>query len=167
MLAWLSVWSVQTCIWPSWCHCHSLSLASVKSRLVLPFWYQLTRVVPYKGTLNGCVCNNRPNYDNVRGAIIMAKVIARVHHVHLMNADMSAVWPPTLTPRASRLGLWVHRKLAVTVHSIAVRNTPHATRTHMPYGITQCYLPPGRADIPALTSVEASTRFSDSGGIQG
>jgi len=25
---------MQTCIWPSWCHCHSLSLASVKSRLV-------------------------------------------------------------------------------------------------------------------------------------
>ena len=42
VLAWLSVWSeVQTCIWSSWCHCHSLSLASVKSRLVLPFWYQL------------------------------------------------------------------------------------------------------------------------------
>ena len=33
-LAWLSVWSeVQTCIWPSWCHCHSLSLVSVKSVL--------------------------------------------------------------------------------------------------------------------------------------
>ena len=46
VLVWLSVWSeVQTCIWPSWCHCHSLSLASVKSRLVLPFWYRLTRVV--------------------------------------------------------------------------------------------------------------------------
>jgi len=57
VLAWLSVWSaVQTCIWPSWCHCHSLSLASVKSRLVLPFWYPLTRVVPDKGPLNGCVC---------------------------------------------------------------------------------------------------------------
>ena len=97
----------------------------------------------------------------------MTKVIASVHHVHLMNADMSAVWPPTLRPRASRLGLWVHRKLAVTVHSIAVRNKPHATRTHMPYGITQCYLPPGRADIPALTSVEASTWFSDPGGTQG
>ena len=55
MLAWLSVWSeVQTCIRPSWCHCHSLSLASVKSRLVLPFWYRLTRVVPEKGSLNGC-----------------------------------------------------------------------------------------------------------------
>jgi len=39
-----------------WCHCHSLSLASVKSRLVLPFWYRLTRVVPEKGPLIGCVC---------------------------------------------------------------------------------------------------------------
>ena len=57
VLAWLSVWSkVQTCIWRSWCHCHSLSLAPVKSRLVLPFWYQLTRVVPEKGPLNGCLC---------------------------------------------------------------------------------------------------------------
>ena len=57
VLAWLSAWSeVQTCIWPSWCHCHSLSLASVKSRLVLPFWYRPTRVVPDKGPLNRCVC---------------------------------------------------------------------------------------------------------------
>jgi len=37
------------------CHCHSLSLASVKSRLILPFWYQLTWVVPEKGPLNVCV----------------------------------------------------------------------------------------------------------------
>ena len=57
VVAWLSVWSkMQTCTWPSWCHCHSLSLASVKSRLVLPFWYQLMWVVPEKGPLNGCVC---------------------------------------------------------------------------------------------------------------
>jgi len=68
--AWLSVWSeLQTCMWPSWCHCHSLSLASVKSRLVLPFWYQLTRVVPEKGPLNGCVC------------------IVRVYPVHLIHGD--------------------------------------------------------------------------------
>jgi len=57
VLAWLSAWSeMQTYIWLSWCHCHSLSLASVKSRLVLPFWYQLTHVVTEKGPLNGCVC---------------------------------------------------------------------------------------------------------------
>jgi len=56
MLVCLSVWSeVQTCLWLSGFHCHSLSLASVKSRLVLPFWYWLTRVVPDKGPLNVCV----------------------------------------------------------------------------------------------------------------
>ena len=38
VLAWLSAWSeVQTCIWPSQCHSHSLSLAPVKSRLVFAF----------------------------------------------------------------------------------------------------------------------------------
>ena len=42
--------------WPSWCCCHSLSLASVKPRLVLPFWYRPTWVVLEKGPLNGCVC---------------------------------------------------------------------------------------------------------------
>ena len=54
VLVWSSVWSeMQTCIWPS---CQSLSLASVKSRLVLPFWYRLTRVVPEKGVKRVCVC---------------------------------------------------------------------------------------------------------------
>ena len=31
----------------------------------------------------------------------------------------------------------------------------------------QCYLPPGRGDIPALTPAEAGTRLSDPGGMQG
>jgi len=35
---------------------HCRSLASIKSTLVLPFWYLLTLVVPEKGPLNGCVC---------------------------------------------------------------------------------------------------------------
>jgi len=34
----------------------------------------------------------------------------------------------------------------------------------MPYGITQCYLPPGRGDIPAFTPAEAGT---GTGGMQG
>jgi len=50
VLAWLSVWSeLQIYMWPGWCQCHSLSLASVKSRLVLSFWYRLTWIVPEKG----------------------------------------------------------------------------------------------------------------------
>jgi len=37
MLAWLCDWvKVQICIWPSWCHCHSLSLAPVN-----PDWFYL------------------------------------------------------------------------------------------------------------------------------
>ena len=31
-------------------------IASLKSRLILPFWYRFTRVVPDKRPLNGCVC---------------------------------------------------------------------------------------------------------------
>jgi len=47
VLCWVG--HMQTCIWPSCCHCHSLSLASVKSRLVLTFWYWLTQVLLEKG----------------------------------------------------------------------------------------------------------------------
>ena len=65
VLAWLSVWSnVQTCICPSGFHCQSLSLASVKSRLVLHFWYRPTRVVLDKGPLNG-VCVNDAYTDSI------------------------------------------------------------------------------------------------------
>jgi len=33
----------------------------------------------------------------------------------------------------------------------------------MPHGITECYLPPGGGDIPALTPAEAGTQLSDPG----
>ena len=73
ILAWLCVWvKVQICIWPSWCHCHSLSLALVNLDwfylLVLPFWCRLTRVVLYKfkeghkNTVRVCVCLPEQNY---------------------------------------------------------------------------------------------------------
>ena len=38
---------------------------------------------------------------------------------------------------------------------------------HMPYGITQCYLPPGSSDFPAFTPAKAGTQFSDPGAMQG
>ena len=89
VLAWLSVWNeVQTCIWPSWCHSHSLSLASVKSRLVLPFWYRLTRVVPDKGPLNGCVraCVHACVREWDSSAFIVVK-----GHLIVFNADWTAI----------------------------------------------------------------------------
>jgi len=39
--------------------------------------------------------------------------------------------------------------------------------THVPYGITQYYLPPGRGDIPTFTPAEAGTWVSDPGEMQG
>jgi len=57
VLARLSVWSeVQTCIWPSWCHCHSLSLASVKSRLVFNFLVPTHLGSPGQRAVKRCVC---------------------------------------------------------------------------------------------------------------
>ena len=58
VLAWFSVWSeVQTCIWPSRCHCHSLSLALVKSRLVLLFLVPAHLGGPRKRAIKWvCVC---------------------------------------------------------------------------------------------------------------
>jgi len=55
VLVWLSVWSklqiACMCSMPS--QNPPSSLASFKSRLVLPFWYWLTQVVPEKRPLNG------------------------------------------------------------------------------------------------------------------
>jgi len=58
---------------------------------------------------------NNNSHDNVYGAVIMTKVIARVHPVHRMNVD----WAPggrQPSDQASRLGLWVRRKLAAIIH---------------------------------------------------
>ena len=38
---------------------------------------------------------------------------------------------------------------------------------HMPYEITQCYLPPGSSDFPTFTPAKAGTQFSDPGRMQG
>ena len=59
--------------------------------------------------------------------------------------------------------------MKVKYTDIAVRSQTclTATGTHMPYGITRCYLPPDRGDLFAFTPAEAGTRFSDPRGMQG
>jgi len=94
------VWSkVQTCIWPSWCYCHSLSLASVKSRLVLPFWYQPTRVVPDKGSLNRCVC------VCVLGEPMIASCLSDSHNISncywTRLVDNASGWPTCMEQSAA------------------------------------------------------------------
>ena len=44
-----------------------------------------------------------------------------------------------------------------------------ATGTHVPYGITKCYLPPGTGMTcpPSPQPIKAGTRFGDPGGMLG
>ena len=86
-----------------------------------------------------------------------------------LNQGPSAPESSTLTTRLPSHPLvndanvyYIHGGIAVSNHSAGT-----ATGTHMPYGITQCYLPPDRGDISALTPAEAGTRLSDPGGMQG
>ena len=89
VLAWLSVWSdVQTCIWPSWCHCHPLSLAPVKSRLVLPFWYRLTWVVPDKEPLSGCMYVCMFIAVSLCGSIILC-IVVLLHRISTFAVDIA------------------------------------------------------------------------------
>ena len=65
-----------------------------------------------------------------------------------------------------RYGRNIHsiRRYVTSNKRIAVRKVAIPLREltcHMPHGITQCYLPPGRGDIPPLTPAEAGTRLSD------
>ena len=50
---------------------------------------------------------------------------------------------------------------------IAVRKVATLLRELTCHMGSQCYLPPGRGDIPALNPAEAVTRLSDPGGMQG
>ena len=64
------------------------------------------------------------------------------------NSDHNVVCVPLYFHAANYIS-------AIAVRSLMACLT--AMGTHVPYGITQCYLPPGRADIPALTAAEAGT----------
>jgi len=94
------------------------------SLTVKEFWKSVNIWQCYEQEYCYCLCllcgfnnnnNNNNSHDNVYGAVIMTKVIARVHPVHLLNVD----WAPgghQPSEQANRLGLWVRRKLAAIIH---------------------------------------------------
>ena len=49
------------------------------------------------------------------------------------------------------VGLHTRKRKGKEAYSSLCYKHRTATGTHMPYGITQCYLPPGRGDILAFT----------------
>ena len=86
MLVWLSVWSEMQIV----CIMHMVqlmplhpktpsSLASFKSRLVLPFWYLLKQVVLEKIPLNGCSSSSssiqdlQPTYNSAVTRVLSAR----------------------------------------------------------------------------------------------
>jgi len=63
---------------------------------------------------------------------------------------------------------WIKSKTGKGKQDLAVCELHHtAMGNHIQYGITQCYLPPGRGDFPAFTPAEDGTRFSDPEEMQG
>jgi len=67
------------------------SLASVKSRLVLPFWYRLTWVVLEKGPLNGCVC-----LCGLMRIFISRKFVVADWHGFCSTESISSIYNDTL-----------------------------------------------------------------------
>jgi len=122
VLAWLSVWcEVQTCVWPSGFHCHSLSFASVKSRLVLPFWYRLSRVVVDRGPLNGLCVLICQTWSNVK---LWSKTKVSYH--------ITSALPPYLQPLYRSTCVSQHLQLRTGVWHIRIRENT--------LGSQQCYL---------------------------
>jgi len=117
---------MQTCIWPSWCHCHSLSLASVKSTLVLPFLYRLTRVVPEKGPLNGCVCVCLSIFSCTVLFVSISQVIGCEDH--LRNDSYCVEWGVILYSYF-QLWLWIWWRMVMccrqVLHNTALQHVRH------------------------------------------
>ena len=138
VLAWLSVWSkVQTCIWPSWCHCHSLSLAPVKSRLVLPFWYRLTQVVLEKRPLNGCCCCCYSLIENIgyfTGIKIYRSNSAKssLHPADMQNDAILWLFVPNLLcwhmHKIKKTRHRINESLVIILYSLWLQQLLHATR---------------------------------------
>ena len=96
VLAWLSVWSEMQmiCIWSSWCHCHPITVASAKSRMVYPSGTGLPSCCE-KRPLYGCVCVTITNYfyftavqtDSTLQPIYTFKVPSFTHQKHRKHSQ--------------------------------------------------------------------------------
>ena len=138
VLAWSSVWSeVQTCIWPSWRHCHSLSLASVKSWLVLPFWYQPTWAVPEKRAVKwGCVC-----VVTDRGRVTACTTLAQRRAIKMVALTWLLSIDITINMMFLKYGQWTHCSEVSQARCPGPRPTGSAKRlrlTNFKYWIENC-----------------------------
>ena len=84
--------------------------------------------------------NNNNSHDNVYGAVIMTKVIARVHPVHLMSLTCSRLYHISVTvpqdndqmngwPYLSDTQLPIVPVPLITVHQLCMLDTEHIVST--------------------------------------
>ena len=86
VLVWLSVWSkVQTCIWPIWCHCHSLPLTvSCFCKIQIGFTFLVPAHLgsPGKGAVKRvCVWLNWWKASNIMSSWVSNSSWHRYHRV--------------------------------------------------------------------------------------
>ena len=128
---------VQICPWPNWCHCHPLSLALVKSRLVYLSGTGSPRVVPDKGPLNGycCCCCSSYKAEIVAchgkdGTLLLYGKRKKQHHTHIGNfvcgtsvCQMKLLQVRVFSNRFSNLTETLHGNI-LPQHSIKCRYQP-------------------------------------------
>jgi len=75
-------------------------LASLKSRLVLPFWYRLTQVVPEKRPLNGCRSSSSMQTTYVLWRLCMYSMSVCLYQT---DCHISSLWFVETAKMASKL----------------------------------------------------------------
>jgi len=63
------------------------SLASFKSRLVLPFWYRLTQVVPEKRSLHGCSSSS----SSSEYSAVISKLVQKLSDTAVMQSAIKSL----------------------------------------------------------------------------
>jgi len=101
---------IKRCIWPSWYHCHSLSIASVKSRLVLPFWYWHARVIPdriQRALKQLCVCVYLP-WKSIM-------VLDILQYLFCDGSNQSKILVPSVSPISTTLSWFIIHSLLLNI----------------------------------------------------
>ena len=106
---------------------------------------------------------SRPYLRTPRSKIIQAARNVSSKRHEFLSAVAKGLIPADCSPSLKKKS----KIFSVEVDVSCTRNHHTAMGNHMPYGITQCYLPTVSSDFPAFTPAEAATRFSDPGGMQG
>jgi len=111
---WQFLHQLATILGPEWCHCHPKtrsSLASLKSRLVLPFWYQHTQFVLVKRLLNGCSVVVSPPSHRRRPCGRPCTIWLRAIDARPVSVGIHSAWR-----KASDRMLWRHIIDTATLH---------------------------------------------------